>query len=124
MKKLFTSLFLVLGLNACSNVGYMDRTDLMQFRNTENIDEIKYLNYGQQKTIKTLGALNILSFDEETGEKSPTTVNLKKNKSRFYAETQLFVSDNKEKSFFDETIFNLGVDKKTKGMNMELTLKF
>ncbi len=124
MKKLFTSMFLILGLNACSGVGFMDRTDLVQYQGTENIDELKYTGYGQTRKIKTLGAVSIMRFDEETGEKNPMMLDLKKNKSRFYAETMLFESDNKEKSFFDQTIFNVGVDKKKKGLNVELSFKF
>jgi len=124
MKKLFTLILLTCGLNACSTVNYMDRTDLIHSRNGLNVDEIEYSNYGQSRTIKSLGAVNIMRFDEVTGEKNPMTLDLKRKKNLFYAETRLFESGNKEKSFFDETFFNVGVDKKKKGVSVELSLKF
>ena len=124
MKRLLTYILLTAGLSACSSMDYMDRNDLAQLRGSDNIDEMKYTGYGTSKAIRTYGAINIDNFNEETGQTEQTVFGLKRYKNRFYAETQLSESDNKEKSFFDETIFNFGVDKKTKALNVELSFKF
>ena len=124
MKRLLTYILLTAGLSACSSMDYMDREDLAQLRGSSNVDEMKYTGYGAAKAIRTYGAINIDSFNEETGQVEKTVFGLKRYKNRFYAETQLSESDNKEKSFFDETLFNFGIDKKTKALNVELSFKF
>jgi hypothetical protein len=122
--------FLVVGLNACSTnsavsgVGFMDRDDLSEFAGEEPIDEQRYTGYRTFRTSKTLGAISLNRFNEETSEDEKTLMKIKRHRSFFYAEANLFESDNKDKSFFDESVFNFGVDRKTKGLNFEVSLKF
>ncbi len=118
---------MIAGLDACStvdNMNYMDRNDLIQARGTENIDGVRYMDYGNTSSIKSLGALKFKGFDEDSGEPDDTVIDLKRNKSRLYAETPVFESDNKDKSTFDKGLFNFGIDKKSKGLGMELSLQF
>lgn len=128
-KFLFIGL-LVVGLSSCSStssfsdLGYMDRGDVAEFAGDEPLDEVKYVGYNKTRTAKTLGAISISKFNQETSEDEKTIMKIKRNKSFFYAETNLYESDNKDKSFFDESVFNFGVDKKTKGLSFEVSLKF
>lgn len=127
-KFLFIGL-MVVGLNACSTsavngVGFMDRDDVAEFAGDEPLDEVRYTGYKSFKTSKTLGAVSLNRFNQETSEDEKTIMKIKRHRSFFYAETNLYESDNKEKSFFDESVFNFGVDRKTKGLSFEVSLKF
>lgn len=126
-KNLITVLFALL-LSSCSTsrIDFSDRNDLAATRGEESIHGIKYMDYGVIKTVHTLGAITIARSDfNKIGEKAdPMVFDLKRSKSRFYAETNFFESDNKERSFFDKGMVNFGVDKKAKGVGMELSLQF
>lgn len=127
MKNLILHISLVSALCSCSgmsNTTYLDRKDIAELRGTNNIDEIKYSDYGSSKKITTYGAIMVNRFDEVTGADDPMVFDIKRTKSRLYAETKLSESDNKEKTTFDETIFNVGLDTNNKGLSAELTLKF
>ncbi len=129
MKKLASKYLVIIlaasGLSACSTseMSFADRTELAELRGEESLDSLRYFEYGIIKPTRTLGELTLGKSDLDSSE-AATVIGFKRMKSRFYAETSLFQSDNKEKSFFDEGIFNMGVDKKTKGMNVELSFKF
>jgi hypothetical protein len=127
MKNFFTSILLTAGLCSCAagtDVSFADRFDMQEESFGASIDEVRYTDFRAPKNIKTLGSVTINKFDKVTGEADPSVIMLKKYRSKFYAETKLFESDNKEKSFFDESSFNFGIDKKSKGMSVELSLKF
>lgn len=131
MKKVFTFLFCACGLSACSSTtanfsgfDYMDRTELAELRGNDNVDEVKYDYYGNHKTVRTYAAVSVDRFDDTTGKNDPVTVDIKRLKSRVYAETRLYESDNKDKTFFDESMFNFGYDKKAHNIGMELSLKW
>lgn len=127
MKRIVTTALLIMGLNACSmaSMSFADRNDLIAAQGYEGLDEIAYNGYMQPRTIKTLGTLTMNNNFGKTDDTADARVfQLKRDKSKFYAETSLFTSDNKDRTFFDETLINFGMDKKQKGMNVELTLKF
>ena len=127
MKKVFTLTVILLGLNACSTVDFSDRNDLQGDPEYLGlIDEITFTGYQQPRTIKTLGRLRVNNTFSKTNPEGDhgTTFMLKREKQRFYAETMLFTSDNKDKTFFDESSFNIGMDRKKKIMGMEVSFKF
>ncbi len=126
MKKLVTFTLLTIGLGACASLDFADRSELIATQGYEgDIDELVYTNFGEARRVKTLGTLTMNNFSKKTDEDDGSRVfNLKRDKSRFFAETTVFTSDNKDKSFFDETAVNFGVDKKKKGLNVEFSMKF
>ncbi len=131
MKNIFAYALMVLGLNACAaydyadnKLDYVDAIDVAALRGAPTADEIRFNEYGHAKKVESLGAISINKFNEVTGEKEPVMVDLKRYGRKVYVETKLFDSENKEKTFFDQSYFNFGYDRKTKGVGAELTFKF
>jgi hypothetical protein len=127
MKKLLTYTLVVIGLSGCSAFSLSDNADFAPvngfagFNETVNLkDEMRY----KRNNVKTLGVLTIADFSKSAQDRDPMVFLIKREKSKISAVTSLYQSENKEKTFFDETILDIALDKKNKGLSMELTLKF
>ena len=128
MKKLLTLTVLTLGLNACSSFDFS--RDGSNFVTTQGFDDLDIAegfsgsSYIPKDKTKTLGVLTIADFNKNEADRDPKTFLIKREKSKFMAETLLFTSNNKDKDFFDETYMNFGVDRKNHGLSVEFSMKF
>ncbi len=135
MKKFF-NILLTFTIGAlcvsCSGVDYMNRQSYSELRTSQGVqsfipsklDNKKVREYGgviiKPSTITEAADLNANSQVEEDNY----YVAFKREKKRLYAETLLFKSDNEQKTIVDQTFFDMGFDRKTKGLSFNLTLKY
>lgn len=106
----------------------MNRKSFAGLRNSQGVASFIPSKFDNKK-IREYGGLVIKDTKKDTTDKDLDEgdnyyVSFKRQKSRVFAETLLFKSDNEEKSFIDQTFFDFGVDKKQKGVSFNLTLKY
>jgi hypothetical protein len=75
---------------------------------------------------RTLGGVSFTrsGLDDSGRPFKPQYFVLRREKQEVRAETILFESKNKNKSVIDNSIFGFGVDRKEKGLSLDLTFRF
>lgn len=109
--------------NACSGVDYINNSTYAELTDTY-ID--RSADFDTANKAKQYGALMFKKdrSKEMSEEGNAITFALKRQKQKFFAETNLFNSKNTEKTFIDRTDFDFGIDRKSKGFALGLTMKF
>lgn len=132
MKKILNISALLILVNICiacnNNVDYMNRKDYAKLRADQGVDSFIPTKFDGRK-IREYGGVVIKNAEDEDNssdinEEDHHYVAFKREKSRVFAETLLFRSDNERKTFVDQTFFDFGVDKKKKTLSLNLTLKY
>ncbi len=115
---------LALMCNACSGVDYVNNAGYTEITGIDVNDKAAY--FDTSKRAKQYGALMFKrdSNKEMSEEGNAITFALKRQKQKFFAETSLFETKNEEKTFIDKTFFDFGLDRKSKGLSLGLTMNF
>ncbi|MDX1949636.1 MAG: hypothetical protein SFT90_03945 [Rickettsiales bacterium] len=122
--KLLSLLGLVFTCNACSGVSYMSNSSLAELEGT-NFRQDSNL-FDTSNGAKQYGAL-VFKKDSSKGireEGNAFAVALKRQKNEFFGEATLFQTKNENKTYIDRAMFDLGVDRRNRGINLGMTLRF
>ncbi len=121
--KILSLLGLVFTCNACSGVSYMSNSSLAELEGT-NFNQGS--DFDTSNGAKQYGAL-VFKKDSKKGvmeEGNAFAVALKRQRSEFFGEATLFQTKNQDKTFIDRAMFDLGVDRRNRGINLGMTLRF
>lgn len=123
---------LVLSFCACGKMDYHSRSDFAErARGSILLQQPAFTNGEiitpeQQARIanRTMGGLSFTpgSADGKSGD--PIYFVLRRHAGVVSAETVLYESKNKDKTFFDNSMFKFGINRKNEGANFDVTLRW
>lgn len=135
MKKLYKHILLfplVFTFCACGKMDYHSRSDFAERAKGSILLQQPAFTNGeiitpeQQARIadRTMGGLSFTPGASNGKPGDPLYFVLRRHKGIVSAETVLYESKNKDKTFFDNSMFKFGIDRRNEGANFDITLRW